>query len=242
MHIGSIRRTAALAALAALVLCAIAPLPARAEQPDTYDHPAKRAAVDTSRFLPRWLHLHAGIGVGWIASPIAIRQLYQAGQGYEAGLEARPASDWRVRLTGEYQTLPIVIDKAFRFVIPAGLDGEVVADTVQLEGTGQGWLGSGRLEAQKALIPGFWAVGGFGGGYLTSGLNAVNVLGTSFSFEGVLPGVSGWVLMPTLGGIAESDFLGPTLALEVRWTGIVMPERAGEHLQAWSIRIGWSGY
>jgi hypothetical protein len=57
----------------------------------------------------------------------------------------------------------------------------------------------------------------------------------------VLPGVSGWVLMPSIGGIAESDILGPMLGIEVRWTGITMPERPGEHLQQWSVRIGWSG-
>jgi hypothetical protein len=235
----SIRRAAALAVLA---VCALAPVPARAERPDTYDHPAKPAAVDSSRVLPHWLHLHAAIGVGWLSSPLAIRQLYQACQGYEVGLEARPRRDWRLRFNGEYQALPLVIDGEFRFVHQSGIDGEVSADTVRLEGNGQGWIGSGRFEAQKALIPGFWVLGGAGGGYLTSGLNAVNVLGTSFSFEGVLPGVSGWVLMPTMGAIAETDFLGPTLGIEVRWTGILMPDQAREHLQTWSIRFGWSGY
>jgi hypothetical protein len=239
MRIRSVRRTVA---LAALVACALAPLSARAAVPEPERQPAKPAAVDTSRFLPRWVHLHAAIGVGWLASPPAIRQLYQAGQGYELGFEARPSSAWRLRLNGEYQTLPVVIDHDFRFVTQTGIDGQVVVDTLRLEGTGQGWLGSGRLEAQRALIPGVWAIAGFGGGYLTSGLNSVNVLGQEFSFERVLPGVSGWVVMPSIGGVAESDVLGPMLGIEVRWTQIIMPQRTGEHLQQWSVRIGWTGF
>jgi len=88
------------AAMLLLAACALAPGTARA-QGSGYGEPVKTAPRDTSRFLPDWLHLHAAIGVGWLASPIQIRQIYQAGQGYELGLEARPADAWRLRLNAE---------------------------------------------------------------------------------------------------------------------------------------------
>jgi len=135
--------------------------------------------------------------------------------------------------------LPIVLDGTFTVTGPPDIEGTVPIDTLRLEGQGQGWIGSTRLEVQKALIPGFWVLGGVGSGYVNSGLQNVTVLGTQFSFEGVLPGSSGWALMPTLGAIAESNFLGPTLAMEVRWTDVMRSDRS---LKAWSIRVGWSGY
>src|SRR5262249_46244031 len=112
-------------------------------------------------------------------------------------------------------------------------------DTLFLRGQGNGWIGSARLEAQKALIPGFWVLGGVGGGYVNSGLANVSVGDESFSFAGLLPSPSAWALMPPRGAIAESDFLGPTLGLEVRWTGLVRTEN---NLQAWSIKVGWTGF
>lgn len=236
MNIRSIRRVATLILLAA---CAIAPPAARAAGTDSDEVPLKTAARDTSRFLPRWMHLHAGIGVGWLASPLQIRQLYQAGQGYEAGFEARPARDWRVRLSGEYQTLPLVTQGSLVYTtVPVG-KGFPVQDTLFFSAQGNGWMGSGRLEAQKALIPGFWVLGGVGGGYVNSGLGSVYWDGQIFSLSGIFPSASGWALMPTFGAIAESDFLGPTLGLEVRWMGVM---RAENNLQSWSVRIGWGGY
>jgi hypothetical protein len=175
-----------------------------------------------------------------MASPLAIRQLYQAGQGYEAGFEVRPSSGWRVRLNGDYQTLPVVTEAHLVITIPPSFPkGEPVQDTLHLEGRGSGWLGSGRLEVQKALIPGLWALGGLGGGYLSSGLDVVNTGIGAISLADAFPGASGWALMPTLGGIAEFDILGPTLGIEVRWTGVMKPN---DHLQTWSIRIGWQGF
>jgi hypothetical protein len=98
MRIHDVPRTAALAALAA---CLCAARPARCEVPELPDDVvAKAAANDTSRFLPRWLHLHGAAGLGWLASPAWMRKFYQAGQGYEAGLETRPGGAFRLRLNG----------------------------------------------------------------------------------------------------------------------------------------------
>jgi len=91
-----VRRVAALS-LAACLFASVARA-AEPELPPAADA-AKPAPQDTTRFLPRWLHLHAAAGLGWLASPDWMRKFYQAGQGYELGLETRPASSFRLRFS-----------------------------------------------------------------------------------------------------------------------------------------------
>ena len=237
MRIHNVARTAALAALAA---CLCAARPARCEVPEPPGEVvAKAAANDTSRFLPRWLHLHGAAGLGWLASPAWMRKFYQAGQGYEAGLETRPGGAFRLRLNGEYQMLPAVTTATYVFITSVpGLDSEPSRDTVQVETNATGWLGSARLEAQMGITPHLWLMGGFGRGYLETGLRSFHQGGMISSIDFQFPGSSGWVWIGTAGTSYEFDFFGPRLSAEVR-TSYLM--RDIDRFQTWSIRIGWGG-
>ena len=242
------RTTRRIATLALLAACIGAPRSARAAVPEPPAEGAKPAAAatpDSSRFLPRWVSLHASAGVGWLASPEWMRKFYQAGQSYDAGFEARPGKTFRLRLNGEYQALPAVTNASFSFVtsIP-GLDTEPARDTVQVEARANGWIGSARLEAQWAIAPQLWVIGGFGRGYLDTGLRNMHL---SDSFESIdlnFPGSSGWAWIGTAGASYEFELFGPRLSAEVR-TGYLMRDQGRvdqSRMQTWSIRLGWGGY
>jgi hypothetical protein len=231
-----VRRLAALASLAA---CLCAPRAARAAVPEPPAEAAKPAAPDTSRFLPRWLHLHGSAGLGWLASPEWMRKFYQAGQSYEAGLETRPGATFRLRLNGEYQGLPVVTDAKFTYVYMT-LGGIPIRDTLVVEERGNGWIGSARLEAQWSLAPQLWVLGGLGRGYVETGLHSQHpssVYASSFLID--FPGSSGWAWIATAGTSYEFEMFGPRLSAEVR-TSYLM--RGTGRLQTWSIRLGWGGY
>jgi len=139
--------------------------------------------------------------------------------------------------------LPIVTTSQYTFITISPSEAIPVRDTLHLETTGQGWLGSGRLEAQVRLTQHVWAVAGLGRGYLESGLQPIHESNGTETLDLDFPGSSGWAWLTTIGGTYEFDFLGPLLAAEVRWTGIHHGEvRPLERMNAWSIRIGWSGY
>jgi len=231
-----VRRLATQASLAA---CLLALRPARAAVPEPAAEAANAAVQDTSRFLPRWLHLHAAAGLGWLASPEWMRKFYQAGQSYELGFEARPSNTFRLRLNGEYQGLPVVTDAKYTYVYmtPGGIP---LRDTLVLEERGNGWIGSARLEAQWSLAPQLWVLGGLGRGYLETGLQSQHPSGVySSSFIIDFPGSSGWTWNATVGTSYEFELFGPRLSAEVR-TNYLMKER--DRLQTWSIRLGWGGY
>jgi hypothetical protein len=233
----TIRRIAALLSLAA-ILCAHRA--AVAAEPEASDSTAKSASRDSSRFLPRWLHLHAAVGLGWLASPEWMRKFYQAGQGYEIGLETRPGTYFRLRLNGEYQVLPAVTDASYGFITSvSGIDGSPRRDTVLVETRATGWIGSGRLEGQIGLTPHLWLIGGIGRGYLETGLKTVHAGDPFSSFDLVFPGASGWVWMTTGGASYEFDLFGPRLSAELR-SSYLMRER--DRMQTWSLRLGWGGY
>ena len=233
-----VRRIAKLVTLAA---CLCAPGPAHAAVPEPpEDVVAKPAAKDSTRFLPQWLHLHASAGLGWLASPEWMRKFYQAGQSYELGLGTRPGGAFRLRLNGEYQTLPAVTDVRYSFITSApGLDNEPMRDTVQVQGRATGWLASARLEAQMALTPQIWLLGGFGRGYLNTGLRSLHESDQYASLDLEFPGSSGWAWIATAGTSYEFELFGPRLSAEVR-TSYLMRDR--DRFQTWSIRLGWGGH
>ena len=236
-----IRRTARrIALLALLAACIAAPRIARAAVEPPADEAAKAVAPDTSRFLPRWVHLHASAGLGWLASPEWMRKFYQAGQSYDVGFETRPGKTFRLLLNGEYQALPAVTNAAFSFVtsIP-GFDTEPTRDTVQVEARANGWIGSARLEAQWSIAPQLWVIGGLGRGYLDTGLHNVHLSNSFESIDLEFPGSSGWAWIGTAGASYEFELFGPRLSAEVR-TGYLM--RGQSRMQTWSIRLGWGGY
>jgi hypothetical protein len=239
MRTHNVRRIVALASLAACG-CAFSPATAAPPEPPDDDVVAKAAANDTSRFLPRWLHLHGAAGLGWLASPEWMRKFYQAGQGYEAGLEIRPAASIRLRLNGEYQSLPAVTNAEFSFVKYLPDEANWVRDTIVVETRANGWLGSARLEAQWGLTPHLWLLGGFGRGYLETGLFTMH---PSDPFKPGLeldfPGSSGWTWLGTAGASYEFELFGPRLSAEVRSSYLM---RDIDRFQSWSIRIGWGGY
>jgi hypothetical protein len=239
MRIHSLYRVTALASLAA---CLWAPLRARAAdtEPPVEEVARSAAATDTSRLLPRWLHVHAAVGVGWLASPEWMRKFYQAGQGYELGFDTQPGATLRLRLNGEYQVLPAVTDVEFSYVttIP-GLDSEPARDTVLVQSRSTGWIGSLRLEGQWGLTRHLWLIGGFGRGYLSTGLNSVHEHDAMSSIDFEFPGSSGWAWIGTAGTSYEFEVFGPRLSAEVR-TSYLMRDQS--RFQAWSIRLGWGGY
>ena len=233
------RTTRRMVTLALLAACLAAPHPARAAPETPAETVPKPAAQDTSRFLPRWLHLHGSAGLGWLASPEWMRKFYQAGQSYDAGLEARPGKTFRLRLNGEYQALPAVTHAEFSFIVRDARQAIPVGDTVRVEERANGWIGSGRLEAQWAIAPQLWLIGGFGRGYLDTGLHSVHLSNDFASFDFDFPGSSGWAWIGTAGASYEFDMFGPRLSAEVR-TGYLMRDQ--DRFQTWSIRLGWGGY
>jgi hypothetical protein len=236
MSIRIVRRIATLASLAAC-LCAQAPV--RAAVPEPEEGAPKPVVADSSRLLPRWLHLHGAAGLGWLASPEWMRKFYQAGQSYEVGLQVRPSGAFRLSLSGEYQTLPAVTDMSYGFItsVPA-LDTEPTRDTVQVEARATGWIGSARLEAQMAISPELWLMGGFGRGYLSTGLEPVHLSDPYASLDFEFPGSSGWAWIATVGTKYEFELFGPRLSAEVRSSYMM---RHLDRFQTWSVRIGWGG-
>ena len=234
------RRIAMLASLAA---CLAAPRPAGAamhEPPAEGDKPSASAATDTSRFLPRWLSLHGSAGLGWLASPEWMRKFYQAGQSYDLGLEARPGATFRLRLNGEYQGLPVVTEAQYSYVYGVTIEGVPLRDTVVVQDRGNGWIGSARLEAQWALAPELWLLGGLGRGYLETGLHSQHpsdAFASSFNID--FPGSSGWAWVATAGTSYEFALFGPRLSAEVRTSYLML---GTSRMQIWSIRLGWGGH
>jgi hypothetical protein len=87
--------------LSVLLLAALAPAPARAQDPVS-----PYVLTDSSRFLPRWLEAQAAIGLGWMATPRDERARYGPGVGALAALESRGRRGLAVRLALAYQDLP----------------------------------------------------------------------------------------------------------------------------------------
>ena len=229
-----------IATLASLVGWLGASGPARAAEHERPPQAAKAAAPDTNRLLPRWLHVHGSAGLGWLASPDWMRKFYQAGQSYDLGLDVRPGATFKLRLAGEYQALPAVTDAAYSYVTSvSGLESAPARDTILVETRANGWLGSGRLEAQWSLAPQLWVIGGLGRGYMDTGLHSVHASDPSQSFDLDFPGSSGWSWIATAGTSYEFEMFGPKLAAEVR-TNYLM--RGQARFQTWSIRLGWGGY
>jgi len=225
------------AATCALALLAIAPVAlAAVPEPPTGAPPA--SAPDTSRFLPAWLHLHASLGFGWIATPTFLRQRYEAGQDIEFGVETRMRKNFRLRLNGEYQALPALGQATYQTVIFRDLDGGEVRDTLSFDWRARGWLGAARMEAQWQALPHTWLLGGFGRGYLGAGLRAFHFADPFTTLDVHFPGSSGWAWITSAGMRYDIDFLGPVLGAEVRWSSLDRPQ---DRLQTWSIRIGWQG-
>jgi hypothetical protein len=224
----------------AIVLAAALALPAlptRAAVPEP-PPPAAPAPPDTSAFLPRWLHLHAALGIGWISAPRFLRERYEAGQEIEAGFEARLRPRLRLRLNGQYAMLPALARVNYQFVTSRDLDGNAVTDTLLFDSLGRGWLGAARTELQWRALPHTWLLLGAGRGYLAAGHRAHHFEDQNETIDIEFPGSSGWAWITSLGASYEFDIFGPTLGAEVRWNRL---DRHQDELDTWSIRIGWQG-
>lgn len=222
-------------ALATLLLAASVSV-ARAAVPEPT--PPAPAEPDTSHFLPPWLHLHGSIGYGWISAPALIRERYEAGQDFEAGLEMRVRRNLRLRLNGEYQLLPAVAEAHYAFITAFDVEGNPVRDTVSIDWRQRGWLGAARLEAQVRVLPHTWLLGGVGRGYLASGVRAFHIEDPFTTLDVRFPGSSGWAWITTAGARYDFDLFGPMLGAELRWSTLDRPQ---DVLRTWSLRIGWQG-
>jgi len=222
-----------------LVFALSAGLPvARAAVPEPPAPGLARTAPDTSHFLPRWLHLHASGGFGWIASPTQIRQRYEPGQDFEFGLETRMRKTFRLRLNGEYQILPALGIAKYTFVTFTDPEGNQARDTVSFDWRQRGWLGAARLEGQWRALPHTWLLAGVGRGYLSAGVRAFHIADPFASLDVQFPGSSGWAWITSAGARYDFDMFGPVLGAELRWSTLDRPQ---DRLQTWSIRLGWLG-
>lgn len=223
-----------------LLLCLFAARSARA-LPATFEDPdgdASITPVDSTGVLPRWLHLHGSIGVGWLSAPVEVRQRYQAGQDFEAGLEARPRPGLRFRLNAEYQVLPAVGRGVYTLTRSVRLDGTVTVDSVDVEFLRRAWLGAARFEAQARVLPRVWLLGGFGRGYLASGARLYRYRAPEESILIRFEGSDGWAWIPTIGARYDFDAFGPLFGIETRYSSLL---RRQDVLHTWSVRIGWQG-
>ena len=206
--------------------------------PEPPPHANAPAGPDTSRFLPRWLHLHGSAGYGWIQGPTLIRQRYEAGQDLQFGLEARMRPSLRLQLDGEYQVLPAVGHATYAFVAFQGIDGEQVLDTLSFDWRGRGWLGATRAELQWRALPHTWLTAGAGRGYLDAGVRASHFRDPFRTLDIEFPGSTGWGWITSVGARYDFDLFGPLLGAELRWSAL---DRRQDNLSMWSIRIGWQG-
>jgi hypothetical protein len=229
-------RWATIAALIPVVSFSVVARAAVPEPPPAPAHPPDHS--DTSAFLPRWVHLHASFGVGWISSPRFIRERYEAGQDFEAGFEIRPRSALRIRLNGEYQVLPALGRVNFQRIAYTDPDGNAVADTLSFDWLGRGWMGAGRAELQWQALPHTWLLAGGGRGYLSAGQRAYHFRDPFVTLDVEFPGSSGWAWISSLGARYEFELFGPVLGAEVRFSQLDRPQ---DRLQTWSIRFGWQG-
>lgn len=227
------------AAIAAALLFAVAPTPARSAVPEPTAPAATAPAPDSSGFLPRWLHLHGSVGIGWISSPGFIRERYEAGQDFEAGLEVRMQPRLRFRLNGEYQVLPALGRVNYQYVTFTDMDGNAVySDTISFDWRKRGWLGAGRAEVQWRALPHTWLLAGAGRGYLSAGQRPYHFNSPFETLTITFPGSNGWAWIGSLGARYDFDIFGPVLGAELRWSAL---DRRHDELQTWSFRIGWQG-
>ena len=233
----ALRRMPPSLVLAAATLL-LAAAPARSAVPEPPPPPQARSGPDTSRFLPRWLHMQASVGYGWIQGPVLIRQRYEAGQDFQLGFEARMRPNLRLRLDGEYQVLPAVAKASYAVLSFRNSDGSLASDTVSFEWRGRGWLGAARSELQWRALPHTWLTVGAGRGYLDAGVRPFHYASPFESLDIEFPGSSGWGWLTSAGARYDFDLFGPLLGAELRWSTLDRPQ---DRLQMWSLRIGWQG-
>ena len=227
------------AAIVLTTMLALAAVPAHAAVPEPPPPGAPATAPsDTTSFLPPWLHLHASFGIGWISAPRFIRERYEAGQDFEAGVEVRLRPRLRLRLNGQYASLPALARVQYQYVVLRDLDGNAVMDTLLFDSLGRGWLGAARTELQWRALPHTWLLLGAGRGYLAAGHRAYHFANQFETIDLEFPGSSGWAWIGSVGARYEFDIFGPVLGAEVRWSRL---DRRQDELDTWSIRIGWQG-
>lgn len=231
-------RRAAIVVLSTLALFTASPARSAVPEPPPPSATASNAAPDTGRFLPRWLHYHASIGIGWLSSPTFLRQRYEAGQDFELGVETRMHPRLRLRLNGEYQVLPANGRAEYQYVAFQDLDGNTVTQTISIDWRRRGWLGAGRAELQVQALPHTWLLIGGGRGYLSAGMRAYHFESPFETLDITFPGSNGWAWIGSAGARYDFDIFGPTLGAELRWSALDRPQ---DELQTWSIRIGWQG-
>lgn len=233
-------RSAALGSLLllSLLIGATAATCVHAAVPEPPPPVATSPAPDTGAFLPRWLHLHAAFGFGWISSPRYIRERYEAGQDFVLGVETRVRPRLRFRLNGEYQVLPALGRVNYQYVVLQDLDGGTMTDTLSFDWLGRGWLAGANAELQWRALPHTWLLVGGGRSYLSAGQRAYHYNSPFETLDVEFPGSSGWAWIGSLGARYDFEIFGPVLGAEVRWSTL---DRRQDELQTWSIRIGWQG-
>lgn len=218
-----------------LTLLSARPVTAAVREPEPEPEESQVVIVDSSGVLPRWLHLNASVGAGWISAPVHIRKRYEGGWSLDGGLEARLHSRLRLRLNAEYQTLPSIAQGIYGIDNYFDANGVFHSDTLAFEYLRRGWLGAGRLEAQAKVLPHIWLLGGIGRGYLSSGGRAYD-FATPFESRNVtFAGSNGWAWIPMIGARYDFDAFGPLVAFETRYSAL---QRKQDVLHTWSIRIG----
>lgn len=209
--------------LTAALACAQPPSPA----------PSGKAPRDST--LTGALVRHGWIegGFGWIAAPEAIRARFEAGQGLAAGLQAKPAGAFLLRVGADYQ---IAFANGSGTYEPIPGKGPFTTDTVAFEVQSKAWRFALRAEAGLRAPGHIWLFVGGGRDYFDGGLGDVL---TQISDDVLLrvPEVArdGWGWAYTIGAARSlQPFLQWPIGIDVHWRSL---RRGDEDLRSWTIRL-----
>jgi hypothetical protein len=228
--------------LSCLALCPTA----RAAEPLTPPRASAARAADTSTFVRRF-HLYASAGSGWIASPAESRDHTDAGQEFQAGVQALPRRALRFNLGLDYMVLPM--HRVVKGVLIEGVDadGNPFGEPIETEQAQTGTAVGLRGELRWRALPNFWLLAGGGMNHIST--RDPNSLQVGAVYNGVYnvpflvtssaaPDLYGWAWSRTLGVRRDFDFLGPVLGLEFRWSTLAL---GTEQVQTGSVQLGWGG-
>lgn len=224
--------TIALAAAAGLAPIACAAALALAQPPAPPPPGGAPAKRDTTFVGALVRHGWVEAGIGWVAAPAHMRRRLEAGQGFAAGVQARPAAPLLLRLGAEYQILLANGEATYEYLPGKTFSGDSVTFDIQ----SRAWTLGLRAEAGWRGPLGVWLFGGGGRQYFDGGLGDF----AGLIDDGVVlrvPEVArdGWGWSVTLGAARSLQPLVQwPVGIDVHWRSL---RRGDEDLRLWAIRL-----
>ncbi len=213
---------------------------ARAQGPPPPAAPVRAVPADTLQsHWPAWLRPWGELGGGWMAGPKWLKRSYESGQGLALGLEARSKRGFAVRTALDYQTLQATANIPLYFVTGTDVGGSPVLDTLSTQYQASAWTIGSRTELGVRLPWNFWATGGGGIAWESSGLEDVLRLQTE---DGRLDGYpaalrNGWSPYWTASVRWEFEPAPEApLGLETRYESL---RRGSDDVALWKIRLSY---